>query len=327
MKWTASNKTTVFLTILLLTAFCGSGPGGIPCARAYDLPAVNLGFTSFLDGGPPAGPGFYFTEYLQFYHASKLAGPNGNELLPPSAGENLNVFISLSQFIYQSNQDILLGGKWGLDFIVPIVAPNLSYSTPGPFPQSNGAGFGDLLVGPYLQWDPIMGPNGPIFMHRIELQMLFPTGKYSSNDAVNPGSNFFSFDPYWAATLFITPKWEFSTRLHYLWNAKNNDPNLVPGADSTRAGQAVHLNFASSYEIIDKMLSAGINGYYLKQTTDMQIDGQGAAGTKEQVLGIGPGLVFHLSQNTHFFLNIFFETAVEDRSQGQRYNLRWVQHF
>jgi anthranilate 1,2-dioxygenase (deaminating, decarboxylating) large subunit len=321
MKGAAFFKIGCLLVALVFTAIGGS-PMGVPLAQAYDEPGgLNLGLTSFLDGGPPAGPGFYFTQYLQYWHASKLVG------VPPSAaGENLNVFAFASQFIYQSNQDLLLGGKWGLDFILPVIVTDLSNSAGAPL-QDNGAGLGDIYIGPFLQWDPIMGSNGPLFMHRIELQLILPTGKYSDDKAVNPGSNFFSFDPYWAATLFITPKWEFSTRIHYLWNAKNNDPNLVPGADSTRAGQAVHLNFASSYEILEKMLRVGLNGYYLKQTTDFQVDGNSVPGAKEQVLGIGPGLVFHWSQNTHFFFNVYFETAVDNRPEGQRYNLRWVQHF
>ena len=327
--------STVALLIVLIGCPVGNGPGDIRVAAAYDLPGLNLGLTSFLDGGPPAGPGFYFTQYFNYYHATRLTDSDGNELLPGFAGETLNVYLFLSQFIYQSNHDVLLGGKWGLDVIIPVVVTDLSYSTPFPgFPQDNGAGLGDVLVGPFLQWDPMpLSCKGPLFMHRIELQTIFPTGKYSSDKEINPGSNYFSFDPYWAATLFITPKWEFSTRIHYLWNTRNNDPNrLYTNPDGTRAGstlagQAVHLNFASSYEILEKRLHAGVNGYYLKQTTDTHMSGENVPGSKEQVFGIGPGFVFHWSQDTHFFVNVYFETAAEMRPEGQRYNFRVVHHF
>lgn len=315
-----------FFRLAALAVFLGHA--GVAPALAYDLPSVNLGFTSFLDGGPPAGPGFYFTQYFQYIRGDRLTDGDGDDLLPSFADEELNVFVSLSQFIYQSNQNVLLGGKWGLDLIIPVVVTDLGYGTPGPFPQDNGAGLGDILVGPFLQWDPVMGKNGPLFMHRIEFQMIFPSGKYSSEREVNPGSNFFSFNPYWAATLFLTPRWELTTRIHYLWNAENGDPNRVyVGADDTRAGQAIHLNFASSYEIIEKRLRAGVNGYYLKQITDTEVDGRGIPGTREQVLGIGPGLVFHWSKDTHFFFNVYFETLAENRPEGQRFNFRLVHHF
>ncbi len=302
--------------------------------HAYDLPSVNLGFTSFLDGGPPAGPGIYFSQYLQYWTSDKLTVANGDSN-PNLPDVNLDAWISLTQLIYQSDKAIMVGGKWGVNLMIPVVSIDLNHGDPL---QDNGTGVGDLLIGPFLQWSPVMGSKGPIFMHRVELQMIFPTGKYDEDKELNQGSNFFSFNPYWAGTLFITPQLTASTRIHYLWNAKNCDPNRgFAGADDTQAGQAVHANFAMDYEILAKRLRLGVNGYYLKQITDSQIDGidanKSSANTppftsrKEQVLGIGPGLVYHFSQDSHLFFNTYFESMAENRPEGRRCNLRWVYHF
>ena len=299
-------------------------------AECYDLPSVNLGFTSFLDGGPPAGPGLYLTEYVQYWASKNFKDAKGKDAFPSFADEDLNAWISLTQFIYQSDQEFFLGGKWGIDVIIPLVFLDMDYGMNNVFgfPEDNNAGFGDLLIGPFLQWDPIIGENGPIFMHRIEFQMIFPTGKYDDDRELNPGSNFFSFNPYWSGTLFITPKLTTSLRLHYLWNAKNNDPNRHYGdADDTRAGQAIHTNFTMAYEVIPGKLRIGLNGYYLKQISDNEVDSHDIRHGKERVLGIGPGALYHFSRNSHLFANIYFESEAENRPEGERFNLRYVHHF
>jgi hypothetical protein len=311
------------LFVVAVVVCCAVGGLTMPVG-AYDMPALNLGFTSFLDGGPPAGPGFYFTEYLQWYTAERFTDQDGNRV--PLPFSRIHAWVSLNQFIYQSNQNVFPGGgKWGLDLIQPLVAFSVKPGSAGSLAES---GPGDLLVGPFIQWDPIMGANGPVFMHRIEAQVLVPTGRYDPDALLNAGSNFLSVDPYWAGTVFILPQWTTSWRVHYLWNDVNHNP-AVPfdTFNSTQAGQAVHLNFASEYEVVPKHLRVGLNGYYLKQFTDMKVDGHNLADTREQVLGLGPGMVWHLSQNDHIFANVYFELAAENRPEGQRYNLRWVHHF
>jgi hypothetical protein len=309
MKMRLATRLTIGLLLLAASA------------QAYELPPVNLGFTSFMDGGPPAGPGLYFTQYLQYWQSDSFKDDEGKDMFTPSPGEDLNVWISLSQFIYMSDQPLLWGGKWGMDLIVPVVSLDLDYDTSDPtFPQDNGTGIGDILVGPFLQWDPVMGSKGPKFMHRVELQVTLPTGKYSESRQLNPGSNTYTFNPYWSGTVFFTPKWTASTRIHYLWNSENKDTDV-------QAGQAVHANFSTAYEILPKSLRIGLNGYYLQQFTETKKDGSSVSDSEERVLGIGPGLLWSLGQENHIFLNAYVETKTENRPEGTRINARWVHHF
>ena len=286
-------------------------------ASAYNQPAVNLGFTSFLDGGPPAGPGLYFAQYGQFYTASTLPD------LPFPGDPDLEAWISLSQLICQSGPVLPTDASIGFDLILP--AASFDVTADGT-PLTAKDGLGDLLMGPYLQWAPIMGENGPIFMHRIELQTILPTGEYDQNSSINPGANVISLNPYWAATWFVSPKWTVSWRLHYLWNDENKAPN-VPDASTLQAGSAVHANFATEVEVIEKHLRLGLNGYALKQLDDDKVNGVSVPDSKEQVFAIGPGAMWSFSQEDHLFFNVYFEMEAENRPEGQRFNVRYVHHF
>lgn len=293
-------------------------------AHAYDLPTVNLGMTSFLDGGLPAGSGWYSQTYLQNYDSDKLTDSKGDKLGLPKT--DLKYQVVVEQLSYMS--DIRVGNAaLGMNFLLPFVSKmDMDDGLNNAGIKAQG-GFGDLMIGPFIQFDPVMGANGPKFVQRIEFQVNVPTGDYDANKDINPGNNAVSLDPYWAATYWFNPKWTASTRIHYLYNFKNDDPSYAFGnVDDIQAGQAIHANFATDYAV-SPQLRLGINGYWLKQITDTKVDGEDVKGRREQIWAIGPGAMYSFSKNNHVVANAYFEQDAKNRPEGTRLQVRYIHHF
>ncbi|SAL32259.1 protein involved in meta-pathway of phenol degradation-like protein [Caballeronia terrestris] len=294
-------------------------------ALGYDEPQVNLGLTSFLDGAPPAGPGLYIEEYLQYYAADRLNDNNGNKL--PLPRQKVDMISSVTQFLYLSPTRFL-GGNPGFDLLLPAILGHDIDDGLNNAVLKGQSGVGDVIFGPLLQFGPYVGPNGPIFSHRFELDISAPTGAYNHNNAMSPGSHFWSINPYWAGTFWLTPKLTASVRFHYLWNSRNSDPNASFGPDvtSTQAGQALHANFAIEYTITPT-LRLGVNAYWFNQISDTKVNGSDAEGRRERVWAIGPGMLCSFSKDDHLFLNAYFEQGARNRSEGNRFVARYVHHF
>lgn len=293
-------------------------------ALATDLPVVNLGATTFYDGATtPGGNGWTGALYYQNHDANKITNDKGDEIGLPKS--KVNIDSVLLQMIYQGEGGPM-NTDWGLSATLPFVTKADIDDGLNNAAIDGKEGMGDLNAGVFLQFKPVMGENGPIFVQRLEAAVIVPVGKYDKHTAVNPGANFWSFNPYWAATFWATPKTTISWRLHYLWNAKNNNPSPEAygvGADDMQAGQAVHLNFNTAYAFTPKF-TAGINGYWLNQFTDTQIDGHDVSGRKEKVFAIGPGAVYAFSRENLLFANMYFESDVRNRPEGNRFILRWM---
>lgn len=128
--------------------------------------------------------------------------------------------------------------------------------------------------------------------------------------------------PYYSFTWLSNKNWEISGRLHYLYNAENDKPSPALDAKTSQAGQALHLNFASSYALNDSW-RVGLAGYYLSQITQDKLNGKSLSDSKERVLGFGPGVKYSHKGNFIYF-NYFTEQSAENRSQGSKFSIRYA---
>jgi len=301
----------------MVLAILAALPAARPAAgQQVQLPPMNLGATSFMDG--VAGPGVLLQQTLLPYHAGRINGADGRQL----PGDNsVTALGSLSQVVFISRVKFL-GAYVGAEILLP--AAHVNVETDLGVRGSDG-GVGDLILGPVmLQW-PEHKVLGRSLWQRVVLDINVPTGSYDRNAAVNVGSNLVSINPHYAVTLFLTPKLETSWRFHYLWNSRNHDPNPAYRAPSIQPGQAFHFNAAVSYQVRPR-LRVGVNAYYLKEITDPRIGGLAVPNAREQIASLGPGMMLSLKP-VDLIMNAFFEMGAENRPQGVRAVVRILKFF
>lgn len=328
--WRSVGLTAV---VLLCVCFAAS-----PC-RAFNQGRVgiNLGLTSFFDGFGKPDEGFVYQSYFQYGWARQINDHAGNKI---EAFKNTQIdsAVWLNQMVYFLPETLFAGkARLGFNFVLPLVGFRTHFDQGGPILTSNGAGFGDITIGPLLQFAPIERNGRPFFVHRLGLDWFAPTGKYNPDRNINQGNNYTSFNPSWAATLLPFPHVEFSARLNYMYNFVNDRPTNPPRglkAVNARAGQDIWLNFTASYEVLPG-LHLGVNGYYYKQLNDDRFKLQDGSYTngkmqgeaRAKIIGIGPGAHYDIGHRDLFFANFYFQTGVVWRPPTSQLNVRYIHSF
>jgi hypothetical protein len=342
-----TKLTRVLLGALFATGLSSTVGSNTARAGNQEPAGINLGLTSFFDGFGKNEPGFVYLTYA-FYQVGHQINDNSGNAQTIFGNPKINDFVWINQLVLVS-PETLFGDNahFGLNVIwATLVALDTDFSSASPAPgfqlKDNGVGTGDLVTGVFLQFKPMFAGGRPVFSHRLELDIISPIGSYDPLKDINQSANFASLSPYWAVTVLPVHRLEISARFNYLYNFTNHRPAnpfpVDPPVASVKAGQAYWINYAASYEVLNK-LHLGINGYYFKQFTDDRYtytDGTSAPGPSNFVLGdqgmaemlaLGPGLFWDFSKNDKFFLNAYFSIKVDNRPEQNTFNFHYIHDF
>lgn len=301
------------VTLLYVGSVFASG-GGTPYAN---------GAEGFLCGMAPP-PGFYLKNYLLFYKAEKMKDNRGNDI---KVFDRAIVWADILRFIWITKKKIF-GAYYGTQLFIPYVDKDVRFNAPvGPKNKRHytDRGIPTIIYTPYIL-------TYHLFQNRFHClfatDIYIPIGSQEDDNLANVETNYWTIEPLWAFTFFITKRWDISSKIMYSINTEQKDCPTVYGVNVDRTpGQEFHLDYTTSYAIAEN-LRIGITGYYYKQTTDDDYDIKEnmPAMLKEilerdetykgQVFAIGPGIWYH---NKNLFLSVRaqFETGAKNRTEGK----------
>ncbi|MGE4266744.1 MAG: transporter [Deferribacterales bacterium] len=255
-------------------------------------------------GGTLPPPGLYFINYVEYMSSDRFNNSDGDSVVP---GFKLKGFAETLRFVYVTKKQFL-GGNLGGQVIVPFVHMNVKTAAS----EQDKTGMGDVEIGlfdswHFKNWHFAFGP-----------ELFVPVGDYDEDDMVNIGRNYFTIEPVFAVTYLGDGGFEVSSKFMYDINTENKDTDY-------KSGQEFHFDAFAGYHT--GPYTVGINGYYYKQITDDELDGEKYLdGNKGQAVALGPELKYDY-KNMAFHLKYHHEFNVENKPETDRFWFKFVYAF
>ena len=152
-----------------------------------------------------------------------------------------------------------------------------------------------------------------------------PLGAYDVNARVNPGRNYWQFAPAYALTYRPSAETVIGLKLRYGINTRNKDT-------SYRSGDELTLEYSAGYKLSAAM-TLGFQGYFFRQTTDDELNGQSTSAANGRLVGsgignrgsansIGPFLSYRFSP--HFAITAKYQQDFDVKNRGE-FRRFWLQ--
>jgi hypothetical protein len=266
-------------------------------------PQLDLGQTSFLDG--EAGRGGLLEVIVNGLAADRFTDRRGNDL--PGTHELQTGSVTFHP-AYVSPISFA-GGHLGIEGLFPVAVAHQQIVERG----ATKGGVGDITIAPFVQWSGLSLFGRPLSA-RLAMQVVAPTGSYTSRSAINFGQNAWQVSPYLALTWHATQRWEISSRLIYDWSSRNGAPEEAFGARSIQAGDQANINLSAS-RAVGGGWRLGVSGYTFQQLSDSSIGRAEVAGSRQRAFGVGPGLLWSHGRMT-LIATAYREFATENHPRG-----------